>query len=248
MRLQLQPAYLLHRRPYRDSSDLAEVFTLEHGRLGAVVRGLGRRRPGGPLATVLQPFRPLLLSMSGRGDLLTLTAAETGGSPGELRGEALFSGFYLNELLLRALQRHDPQRHLFLAYAEALAGLAAAGERRETGLILRRFEFALLDDLGYAADYRNPTGSTGPLEAGAFYRVVPGEGFLPASDDAADPLRFSGHDLLAIAEGRLEAVAAEVLRRLTRLLLAEHLGSEPLRSAAVYRAVVEGSARAADPR
>jgi len=248
MRLQLQPAYLLHRRPYRDSSDLAEVFTLEHGRLGAVVRGLGRRRAGGPLNTVLQPFRPLLLSLSGRGELLTLTAAETGGSPGALHGEALFSGFYLNELLLRVLQRHEPQRPLFLAYAAALAGLAEAGGRREAGLILRRFELALLDDLGYAVDYRNRADGAGPLEADAFYRVVPGEGFLPASGDASDPLRFCGRDLIAVAEGRLDSVPGGVLRRLTRVLLAEHLGSEPLRSAAVYHAVVDGSPRGAEHR
>ncbi|MFT4768876.1 MAG: DNA repair protein RecO (recombination protein O), partial [Glaciecola sp.] len=103
MRVQLQPCYLLHRRPFRDNSELLDVFSVEHGRLGLIARGLSRRRRGGPLGAILQPFRPLLLSFSGKGELLTLTGAESGGELPPLHGEALLSAFYLNELLLRLL-------------------------------------------------------------------------------------------------------------------------------------------------
>ncbi|MEE4278022.1 MAG: DNA repair protein RecO [Halieaceae bacterium] len=243
MRIQLQPGYLLHRRPYRDSSDLLEVFTLEHGRLGAVARGLGRRRSGGPLAAVLQPFRPLLLSLSGRGDLLTLTAVESGGVVPPLVGESLFSGFYLNELVLRALQRHEAHSRLFLAYAEAVAALARDDGRARIACALRRFELALVDELGYAVSFHRLADDSAALCAQRRYRLVPGEGFFVADDGPPDPRVFDGAHLLQIADGELEQVPPSVLRGLTQALLADHVGGEALRSSRVFREVSGGVAR-----
>ncbi len=241
MRIQLQPAYLLHRRPYRDSSDLLELLTLEHGRIGAVARGLGRKRSGGALASILQPFRPIFVSLSGKGELLTLTAAEAGGAVDGLRADPLFSGFYLNELLLRTLQRHDPHPQVFAAYAEAVAGLAEGPERGGLARCLRRFEFALIEDLGYAVDFMNLADGSGPIDPERSYQLVPGEGIFEMQRAMPRASTYSGKELSAVAAGRLDDVSASVLRRLAQELLADHVGSEPLRSPEVYRKVLAGT-------
>ncbi len=114
MRVQvmLEPAYVLHHRPYRDSSLILDVLSAAYGRVALVARGA--RRPKSRLHGVLQPFQPLLASWSLRGEMGTLTAAEARAGGG-LRGRALISGFYVNELLLRLLHRHDPHPQLFTA-------------------------------------------------------------------------------------------------------------------------------------
>ncbi len=121
MRVNLQPAYLLHRRPFRDSSQLVELFTAEHGRLSLVARGVHRKARGGSTGAMLQPFVPLLVSFSGRGELKTLTHTEVAGRPQRLSGATLFSGFYLNELLVRLLHRYDPHPPLFASYGDTLS-------------------------------------------------------------------------------------------------------------------------------
>ena len=105
MRVQLQPAFVLHSRHYRDSSALVEVFTNEYGRIGLVAKGARRSVRGRASGAILQPFIPLLLSFSGRAELKTLTASEVAGEVRSLKGERLFSGIYLNELLMRLLHQ-----------------------------------------------------------------------------------------------------------------------------------------------
>ena len=113
----IQSGYILHSRPYRDTSSLLEVFTREHGRIGLVARGA--RGPKSKLRSVLQPFQPVLLSWLARGDLGTLTDAEPQGISHALAGRALLSGYYLNELLQRLTHRHDSHPVLYDAYQDA---------------------------------------------------------------------------------------------------------------------------------
>ncbi len=235
----MQPAFLLHRRPFRDSSELLDLLTLDHGRLAAVARGVARRRSGGSLASLLQPFRPLLISLSGRGDLLSLAGVEPGGTIAGLHGDALFSGFYLNELVLRALQRFAPQPSVFLAYGKAVEELGTAETRRDAALVLRRFEFALIDDLGYGIDFRR-TINGDSVHAHASYLLLPGEGLVSVGAGRTAQQPVSGADLLAIADGHLETVRPAVLRAVARRLLADHVGPEPLRSAQVFAAASRG--------
>ena len=124
----LQPSYVLHSRPYRDTSALLEVFTAEQGRISMVARGARRRTRGGSGSALLQPFNPLLLSFSGRAELKNLGATESAGTPRQLRGQRLFSGLYLNELLVRLLHRHDPHPQLFAAYGATLDALAGSDD------------------------------------------------------------------------------------------------------------------------
>ncbi|MFT4873668.1 DNA repair protein RecO [Congregibacter sp.] len=238
MRVQLQPCYLLHRRPFRDNSELLDVFSVEHGRLGLIARGLSRRRRGGPLGAILQPFRPLLLSFSGKGELLTLTGAESGGELPPLHGEALLSAFYLNELLLRLLQRFEVQPAVFTAYGAAIADLSdiasVASARTALEPALRRFEFRLLEELGYAVDLSTDASRGAAIRAEARYVLVPDFGFRETSASAASNVSFAGTEIMAIAQGRFEAGNGLAAKRMVRALLRPHLGAAPLRSRSMF--------------
>ncbi|MEM8943268.1 MAG: DNA repair protein RecO [Pseudomonadota bacterium] len=244
MRVALQPSYVLHSRPFRDSSVLLDLFTAEHGRTAVIGRGLSRKRRGGSLGALLQPFQPLLLSFGGRGDLLTLTAAETAGAPIRLVHDALISGFYLNELLLRLTHRLDPQPTLFSLYGDTLASLA--GEEAVLEGSLRRFEYEALDQLGYGVDLRHDARTGSAIDEGAVYLFTPEYGFSamraeslsrdhsdPGSGAAESGLYFKGGELLAIADGHYLRHPA-TSKRLARLLLQPHLGDKPLRSRQMF--------------
>ena len=110
-RVTLEPAYVLHTREYRDTSRILDVFSQQHGRLTLFARGA--RGPKSKLASLLMPFRALLLSWSGRGDAAQLTMAEPHGEALTLPARQVLSGFYLNELIISLTTRHDPQPGLF---------------------------------------------------------------------------------------------------------------------------------------
>lgn len=234
MRVNLQPAYILHSRPYRDSSLLLEVLTAEQGRISLVARGARRKTRGGSGGALLQPFIPLLLSFSGRSELKNLTAREAAGRPLVLRGEWMFSGLYLNELLMRLLHRYDPHPRLFAAYAATIGALADDGE---IDGILRRFELTLLGELGYGFDLDRDGRSGDAVRTDAWYHYHADYG-LVAAGPAVDPDRpaFKGADLLAMAAGDFGGAARPTARRLLRLVLALQLGDAPLHSRDLFRA------------
>lgn len=234
MRVNLQPSYIVHSRPYRDSSALLEVFTAEHGRLSLVARGARRQSRRGSTAAILQPFTPLLLSFSGRSELKTLTATESAGQTHALRGERMFSGLYLNELLSRLLHRHDPHPQLFAAYGIALEGLAGS---LELDSLLRRFELTLLNELGYSFDLNVDGASGEPVEEALCYQYDPGLGLVARIGGVAESgATYAGADLLAMAAGELDGPVKLTAKRLLRQALAAHLGDEPLRSRDLFRA------------
>lgn len=225
LRVELEPAFILHHRPFRDTSVLLEVFSRDHGRVGLVARGA--RGPRSRLKGVLQPFRPLLLSWRLRGELGTLTAAEAAGG-GRLTpagGDALLALYYLNELVLRLTARLDAHGELYAAYAGAVEALLGGGA---VAPALRRFEKRLLDALGYGPDLvRDAAGE--PLEAASSYRYDPAAGLAACRPDAAGALL--GASLLALAEDRLEEPRALAdARRLLRSALDAHLDGRPLKT------------------
>lgn len=242
LRVNLQPAYILHSRPYRDSSMLLEVFTAEHGRISVAARGAKRRSRGGSKAALLQPFLPLLVSFSGRGELKSLVAIEAADGALSLRGERLFSGLYLNELLFRLLHRHDPHPRLFSAYSKALAELPVADP---VELVLRQFEFTLLAELGYSFEVATDCLTGEAMVAGSWYRFQPGQG-LTVLEYAGTPGEgaFAGEDLLSIARGEFSIASRRACKRLLREALAEHLGELPLRSRELFQSTL--SNRSAD--
>lgn len=212
---------------------LLEAMTAELGRISLVARGARRKARGGSGGALLQPFVPLLLSFGGRAELKNLNAIESAGRPLPLLGERLYSGLYLNELLVRLLHRYDPHPQLFAAYAAALGALA---ECTEVDTVLRQFELTLLSELGYGFEL-NLDGRSGELVlAEAWYHYHPDYG-LVASEQAADPARpaFIGADLLAMAAGEFGGGARATAKRLLRLVLALQLGDAPLHSRSLFR-------------
>lgn len=245
MRVNLQPAYVMHSRPYRDSSALLDVFTAEYGRISLVARGLRRQSRRGSGAAMLQPFTPLLVSFSGHSPLKTLVATEAARGMLTLRGERLFSGMYMNELLVRLLHRNDAHPMLFAAYDEALHALAGSSA---VDAVLRRFEFTLLDELGYGFDLAAEGGTGQALHAGHWYRYEPDVGLVDAGERGDPSVSvFSGSDLLALAAGEFGGPARQAAKRLLREALAVHLGQEPLRSRELFRAAAARSTGESPP-
>lgn len=127
--LKLAPAFVLHSRPYQETSLLLTLFTQHHGKVAAIARGVRKARS--KTAGLLSPFLPLLVTLRGKGELLHLQTLEAAtdasyiGIGGQLRGRALFYGMYINELLVRLLHYCDPCPQLYEYYREALAALAA---------------------------------------------------------------------------------------------------------------------------
>lgn len=223
-RIELEPAYLLAQRPYRETSLLLEAYTAGHGRIGLVARGA--RSPRSKLRGLLEVFRPLLLSWTEAGELGTLIAAEAAGPAVPLAGERVFHGWYLNELLLKLIPRHDPQPGLYKDYAAALDSLpGATGEAA-----LRLFEKRLLAGLGYALPLDRP------MEAGRNYRFDQEQGPQPAEGEGA--WVFPGASLIALRDERLDSrEALRDARKLLHAALRRQLGGKTLESPRQLRAL-----------
>src|SRR5574343_186851 len=142
-----QPAFVLHTHPFRETSLIVEVFTRDFGRMALLARGA--RRPRSAIRGLLMAFQPLEIGWAGKGEVLTLMKAEWQGGQPLLAGDALFCGYYLNELLMHLLPREDAHERLFRKYGEMLQSLAGVSNGKVQEADLRRFEKALLQALGY---------------------------------------------------------------------------------------------------
>lgn len=228
---ELTPAYVLHHRRYGDNSLLLEVLSLAEGRIPLVARGAGARnsrRRG-----VLQPFVPLLLNWRGRGSLKTLAGVEAASGAHALKGPSLYSGFYVNELLTRLLPRNEPVPLLFENYRATLGKLERDGSLEET---LRRFELALLEELGYAPDLSRESSGR-PLRPDGLYRYRQESGLEPVTQAVTGAVH--GDTLLALAGGQpLSPPQQRQARDLLRGILAFYLGDRPLKSRELFRTMI----------
>ncbi|MEX0385809.1 DNA repair protein RecO [Spiribacter onubensis] len=224
----LEPGFVLHARPYRDTSLLVELLTRDHGRVGVVARGVrsGRSR----LAGLLQPLQPLALSWRSRAELGSLRGAEPAGRPFLLRGRRLVSGLYANELLIRLLGREDPHPGLFERYLTLLEGLA---EGVSEPVALRGFERDLLALLGYGLPLKRDTRDA-PLVPDQWYRYDPAHGATPVAGPQTGGVVVSGATLLALASESLTESTARASRDLMRAALKPHLGNRPLKTRELY--------------
>lgn len=241
-RVQQQPAYLLHYRPFRDSSLLLDVFSRDHGKVALVARGA--RSAKSRLKGVLRPFMPLRLSWLTRSELGTLTGAELDGQPLTLTGDGLLSGYYLNELIMQFLHRHDTQAEVFAVYRHAVRELAATATPAP---VLRDFEMELLRLIGYALNFERDATSAENIEADAFYEYRAEQGPVRVSRDTGSMV-FSGNQLIAIREHRYDE--PDVLRaanRLLRSIINHHLGGRELKSRKVLVDLHRGRAKMANP-
>jgi DNA repair protein RecO (recombination protein O) len=228
-RIQLEPAYILHSRPFRETSLIVEAFTREHGRVATVARGAKSARSR--WRNVLQPFRPLLLSWNQKSDLGTLTAVDQVASPPALQGQSLYCGLYLNELLMRLLHRGDPHSEVFERYRHVLSELASEASPQP---VLRVFEKNLLEAIGYAMllDREFETGKD--VQSQNWYDYQPDRG--PILTSGPGKKRISGEALLALHTENLQAECLPELRMLMRSVIGYHLGGKPLASLSLFSA------------
>jgi len=230
LRVTLEPSYILHGRPYSESSSLLEIFSRAHGRLGLVARGARGSRSR--WKNMLQPFRPLLLSWNLRGELGTLTGAEQVASPPGMAGDPLFCGLYANELLMRFLHRADPHQDLFEHYGAMLAGLA---DGRPPQPILRVFEYRLLNAAGFGLQLDREPSSGREIRADAWYLYVPESGPVRREASCTDREELvSGAALLALKSGDLETRHLKELKNLMRRLIRHHLGDRVIMSQQLF--------------
>lgn len=241
MRVVAQPAFVLHARPWRETSLLLEAFTRDHGRVGLVARGVRGTRARLP-RSLLEPLQALRLDWMGRGELATLAAVEPEGHACALRGDALLSALYVNELLVRLTARNDPQPGLFERYAALLAELTTTDS---IAWSLRRFERDLLAALGYALQLDITADTGAPIEPACVYAYLPEQGPV-AAGSATLGVSLRGSALLALARDAAPPPDADdlaALRRLMRTLIGDLVGPRGLQS---WR-VLAGSTRGHPP-
>lgn len=229
-----QPAFVLHSYPYRETSLIVEAFSRDYGRVSLMARGA--RRPRSAIRGVLMGFQPLELSWSGKGEVLTLMKAEWQGGLPLLSGQALFCGYYLNELLINLLPREDANPHLFEHYTDMLARLAFAdGRVPETDL--RWFEKRLLQALGYGLTLSHDSDGQ-PIEANHAYNYRIEHGATRVLHPGASPLMVSGQTLLDLDADQLGSPRSRAeAKQLMRALMSHYLGGATLESRKIFKEI-----------
>lgn len=224
-RIEPQAGWIVHRRPWRESSLLIEFFAREYGRVGLVARAARSARSG--WRGLAEPFIPLQAGWSRRGEMGTLTALEPAGARHALSGRALYCGLYANELLLRLLGRDDPHPEVFDAYSVLLAGLNE--QLMAQSMLLRRFELALLTGMGVAPDLDADALSGEPIDSGGRYHLKPEVGFVAADPPGSGG--WHGASIRALARGFTEnRDEAREMREIMRTLIDQQLGGRELAS------------------
>ena len=230
MRITGEPAFILHVRPWRESSFLVEALSAEYGRMGLLARGM-RGPKQHVMRAALQPLQYVRLDAVQRGELAQLRSAEALDAAPMLDGEATLAAFYINELVLRLAPRSDPQPDLFDTYGRVRERLRA---REPLAWTLRRFEADLLDALGFGLGF-DVDGDGAPIDPAARYRLDPEHGPRRLLSDRGQGERSNaatGSALLALSQ-RGEAPGTDDLaglRRSLRPVLLHHLGGRPLKS------------------
>ncbi len=247
-RVMHEPAYVVHRYDWSESSLILEVFTRHHGRIALVAKGA--KRPSSNFRPVLLPLQPLSLNFGGDAEIRTLKSAEWMGGHVMPTGEALLSGYYLNELLLRLLARDDAHPVLFDTYAavvEVLASDHGGAQAAAQAAALRAFELALLREIGLLPALDTETLTLTPIVPGTRYALVPEAGLRQAADAEA-ALTGADWQVLQGTLGGLAPLGATLqrvalmssggnaaLRNQLRTLLNYHCGVTTLRTRQMMR-------------
>jgi DNA repair protein RecO (recombination protein O) len=247
-RTSTQPAFVLHQWDWSETSLILDLFTREQGRIAVVAKGA--KRPYSQMRAVLLPFQRIAAGL-GRpradagSDILTLRSAEYAGAGSVLPAAQLFAGFYLNELLMKLLARHDPHPLLFDAYTGTLQAMARATSEAGAEAALRAFELVLLRETGVLPELDRDTATQEPVQPGQRYALRPEGGLgggvgddepaLCAADCQALQAALDANDLQALRAASAEALAA--LKPQLRALLHYHLGSPQLRTRSAMREV-----------
>ena len=230
MNVDFQLGFILHQRPYRETSVLLDVYSQSYGRISILAKGVRNKKRS--QAGLLQLYQPLLLSWFGRSDLQVLSAVETGGPAYLLQAESALCGLYINELMVKLLPLGEKEPEIFVAYQQALLGLQSAGNNEIT---LRLFEKQLLSHLGYGLviEHEAETGDKIVAEQNYYYvadtglhRWQPGMTFNP----------ISGRSLQHLIDGQgFDQTSLKEIKHLMRMVIHFYLAGKPLRSRELFQ-------------
>lgn len=229
-RVFLQPAFVVHARPFSETSLLVDLLTRDYGRLSAIARGA--RSPQSRYRGHLRSFVPLLISWSGRSELVSLNQIETNGSPILLEGNSLLAGLYINELVVHLMHRHDAHPDVFNYYQ---ASILALNQSQNIEPTLRDFEKNLLTGLGFGFSWAHAADTSNPIESSKWYAFQPDLGFCENLQNHNNQTVFNGAHLLAIAQNNYES--QEVLRtakQIMRMTMQVRLGNKVIKSRELF--------------
>ncbi|XOV80954.1 MAG: DNA repair protein RecO [Aestuariibacter sp.] len=219
--------YLLHSRHYRETSIIATAFSRELGKVSFVVKGARSKKNSS--GSLLLPFVPLQLQLHGQSELKNGTKIELQGKALSLTGRHLYSGMYLNEILIRTLPIEESMSELYDSYSDTLRALLSGLDIEP---VLRNFEFKLLQTLGYAIDFNCDAVSQTPLNPDHYYQFHPELGFR-LTTQPRDAL--SGEAILQVARQNWTVEALKVAKYVARSALTPLLGHKPLKSRELFR-------------
>ncbi|MBN1684152.1 MAG: DNA repair protein RecO [Gammaproteobacteria bacterium] len=230
----LQRAFVLHRRAYSETSFLVELLTEQSGRVCVIAKGA--RGPKSPFRYLLEPFILLTVSFRGKGELPILQMAESLGKTFYLQDIKLFSGLYVNELLIYLLHRHDANPEIFSHYLKLLERFQSifSNDQRTIEIALRIFEKSLLHELGYGVQFEKEARSDQFIQPHHYYHFRPGEGFKSSMPGNG----FLGEHLLAIARNDYASDAVlKDSKRLMRMMFEFLLGERTIESRKLFSSV-----------
>jgi DNA repair protein RecO (recombination protein O) len=229
LRASSEPAYLIHTRVYRETSLIIEAFSLEHGKVSLIAKGV--RKKNSPTAGLLQPFKELSLSWQGRSELQILTGVEMIGDRDSMQGKAIFCGFYLNELMAFLLTKYDPHPALYHHYKKTLADLTLADSYEA---ILRYFEIKLLEEIGYGLNLECECRTGAALLSEQQYLYDVEEGAIVFNEGSHSDVVL-GQTLIDMQQQNLSCPRSFYeAKKLMRSVINWRIGGRPLRSRELF--------------
>jgi len=223
----LEPAFVLHTRPYQETSILVDFFTRSYGRLNAIAKGA--KRPKSPLRSVLTPASKLSVSLSGKSELKTLSSVEIIDHFQLNNGVSFNSVIYVNELIIKATEKEDPHAVIFDDYEILLKKLSHQSDQVDMEQNLRNFELNLLQEMGYGIDLSRDAETNKKIEKDCIYRFYPDKGFTIDKDKVASQKSLTGLDIINFREGNFDKKETrDASKTIMRMALDFHLGSKTL--------------------
>ncbi len=235
VKLDNKSAVLLHHHNYQDNSLIVHFFVQDEGKVSALARGVKNSRKS--RYALLQPFQQLIISLSGKGELLTLTQIESGTQNWPLKGKSLYCAYYINELLLHLLPAHTDCSAIFSLYNEVLKLLSqnTAQETMHYEIPLRLFELKILEFLGYGLNLTHDfqSGEKVTVDKNYFYQLDSGPSLL--ENKQVQSIMISGQTLIALSRNQFnEQKTLQECKQLLKWALSQHL-DKPLKSRELFK-------------
>ena len=238
MKVDRHPCYLLHQRPYRETSSILEILSMEYGRFSLVAKGIKRKKS--KYAGLLRLYQRLQLGWQGKGELKNLIFAEQDGLNISLGGNSLIAAFYLNELVIKLLHRHESHVELFTAYDRAVNDLHTGNSGIQA--ILRIFEKKLLESIGYGLIFDHDINENVPIDDNKIYYYRAGNGPQLKKPENSDYIKVSGKTLKELdKENIYESPNLIEAKQLMRYIISKYLNGSPMLSRNIYQAYLSNT-------